>query len=215
VHWFECTAHEDANAHETLFFGLLLICCASSVASLEEWARKVLHERPAAEAARAAWKAPTEGWGKVGKLSKLFAPLDEAYLRTSWSEYELDTIGAAMRLWDGAGRHDKLWHTQLRTHLSLGRDMKLRAARRDKKTEGPLRWRSWTIVNVAEIVLRHGVALRKALKMDGMEPAEVPTYVPRAPKPAPLLWCLARAKRSELPQPVVASGHHTGRESDL
>jgi hypothetical protein len=179
VHWFD-TAHEDANDSEMLFFALLLISCAASVASLEEWARKVLREKPAAESARAAWKAPTEGWGKVGKLSKLFAPLDDAYMNTSWTDYELDTIGAAMRLWDGAGRHDKLTHTQLRTHLSLGRDLKLRAARRDKKMGGPLRWRSWTIVNVAELVLRHGVALRKALKLDGMEPADVPTYVPRA-----------------------------------
>ena len=181
VHWFD-TNDQDANAHEVLFFALLIVSCAASVASLNEWAKKVLLEKSAAETGGAAWKAPTEGWGKIGKLSKLFAPLDDAYLNTSWSDYDLDTIGAAMRFWDGAGRHDKITHVQLRTHLSLGRDKKLRAARRDKKTEGALRWRSWTIVRVAELVYgRSGVALRKALKMDGMEPADVPTYAPRLP----------------------------------
>ena len=38
-------------------------------------------------------------------------------LRLSLSDEELETIGAAMRLWDGEGGHDDLHHGHLRYHI--------------------------------------------------------------------------------------------------
>ena len=49
-----------------------------------------------------------------------------------------------------------------------------------KKNDGPPRWRSWSIVRIAAIVLKHGSALRKALRLDGMAPEHVPTVRERA-----------------------------------
>ena len=46
--------------------------------------------------------------------------------------------------------------------------------RPDKKTKGPPRWRTWSIVLVAETVRKHGVTLRKLLGLD-MSMEAVPT----------------------------------------
>ena len=44
-----------------------------------------------------------------------------------------------------------------------------------KPNDGPPRWRTWAIVDIAAFILKHGTAMRKALKLDGMAPDEVPT----------------------------------------
>ena len=131
MHWFE-TGEVDPNDYEMLFFALLVIFSVESVAALDEWAKQVLLEKTNAEEQRAAWKAPVDGWGKTGRASKLCDRMHDAYVNTSWSDEQLDTIGAAMRLWNGVGGHDKLWATQLWAHLSDGRAGKLRGASRPK-----------------------------------------------------------------------------------
>ena len=66
-------------------------------------ANKVLLEKTNAEEQRTAWKAPVDGWGKTGRASKLSDRMHDAYVTASWSDEQLDTIGAAMRLWNGVG----------------------------------------------------------------------------------------------------------------
>ena len=57
VSWFE-SGEAEANAHEMLFFALLLISHAETFAALDEWAKKVLQEKTRAEEATVQWKAP-------------------------------------------------------------------------------------------------------------------------------------------------------------
>ena len=54
VHWFE-SGQRDANTSEILFFALIVVATSSSASDLELWAKRVLHERAAAEELRAAW----------------------------------------------------------------------------------------------------------------------------------------------------------------
>ena len=67
----------------------------------------------------------------------------------------LPAIAAAMRLWDGVGRHDDL-DGRLINYFKRKRC----APGKSKKRDGPQRWRSWSIVYVAELIHKQGVALR-------------------------------------------------------
>ena len=90
----------------------------------------------------------------------------------------LTTIAAAMQYWDGAGRFEGLKGDDLSNYFK--RSLKGTSKSKKKPNEGPPRWRSYSIVKVADLVLKHGVALRKALRLDDMEVDEVPTAYERA-----------------------------------
>ena len=158
----------DANECEILFFALLLAhSCKGGVAELRKWAKDVIeHESLAATELRAQWKPS-------GNVPNIHGPMTAAYKDHVWTKPELDTIGAAMKRWDGPGGHDSLEAPHLRTHWQ----MKPLGARRDKKTAGPLRWKSWQLVSVAALIggNKSWQQLRSALQLDGMEPAAVPT----------------------------------------
>ena len=147
-----------------LFLALLCVYNATgNVADLKKWASEVVASEKLAAAEL------TCQWQPSGKVNNIFGVIDAAHKR-SWTNDELEHIGAAMRLWDGPGGHDDLHSKHLRKYWTE----KPRGARRIKKTE-VLRRRSWQIVLVAELIKSCWAELRSALRLDGAEPAEVPT----------------------------------------
>ena len=178
--WFD-PKESHANTHELLFFALLLLSDAvGCVSELEAWATKVRKEKAAAESLREHWK-PSEAWPLKkgpGQVSTLFDRMERAYTNVNDSE-RLDNIGSVMQQWDGIGRYDGLKASHLRNHTLRPKGKALVAVRDKPKGHPPPRWRAWTIVGVAEIVLVHGIELRKLLKLHA-NIAEVPTAHERA-----------------------------------
>ena len=164
----------EPNESEMLFFSLLLIMHATSVRSLDEWAKKVVAESSAAEAAGVRWRLDASRWPLQGRAySTLFKPMDEA-VDSIRELSSLETIAATMRSWDGTGGYDgALNGINLRSYVN--RKYRAPSGNPKKNNDGPPRWRSWRIVHVASTILKHGVALRKALRLDGMAPEDVPT----------------------------------------
>ena len=174
-YWYD-TAEAAPNSTEMLFYALLLIVYNEGhVRALNEWATKVKAKKSAAEEQRHDWQ-PKVDWGSFDKVSKLFDPMGAAFKGVRGSD-NLATIAAAMKLWDGEGRTDELDALNLSHYFH--RDIHTVRKTRSKR-DGPPRWRSWSIVHMAEFVLKHGVALRKALRLDDMEVEEVPTAHARA-----------------------------------
>lgn len=164
------------NKSEMLFHAMLLCCNAESVKELDKWAGKVVLERSAAEAQQHRWK-PSEAWPTANRVSLLFKPMELAF--TGVRELErLKVVAAAMRFWDGDGRDDNMLGSHLVNYMH--RKLLGVSGNAKKPNNGPPRWRTWCIVKVAAIILTHGVALRKALRLDGMEVDEVPTAHDRA-----------------------------------
>ena len=88
-----------------------------------------------------------------------------------WDESILAAIATAMRA--------ATWHDGQDDHMDSQRikdyfKSKPLSVGPDKKTKGSPRWRSWSMVLVAETVHNHGVALRKLLSLD-KEMEVVPT----------------------------------------
>ena len=163
----------DANESEMLFLAFLLAAGSESAADLHDYAKDVVATEENALELKQDWKL-SDSWKSIKGTAHIFDRVTMLY-NSSWSGDELDTIGAAMRLWDGAGRHDDLAQVQLYAHIKQYNTGKLLSAAVSKKTAPPRRWRAWPIVKVAQFVKRNGAALRKALGLDGMEPEEVPT----------------------------------------
>ena len=162
--WIEL-GEADGNEKEILFFALLLVKNAvGSVEVTRQWAKEVVvAELSSATELKAQWQPASS------KVKNIFGLMDAAY-NVKWDAAGLDSIGAAMRSWDGPGGHDGLWAAQLRTHWTR----QPKGIRRVKKT-ALLRRKSWQIVQVAELIHRRWGELRRVLKLDGMEPAAVPT----------------------------------------
>ena len=152
-----------------LFFAFLLVLTAKTASDLDFWARRVLSERSEAEQLRAHWQprnAEHGGFDERNRVSKLYEPMKIAYLDTSWGDAELNWIGSAMQLWDGPGQRDELRSSQLRNHLRKDDKHVPRGVGKDSKTKGPPRWRTWSIVRVAELIHKRGADLRRTLKLD-------------------------------------------------
>ena len=79
-----------------------------------------------------------------------------------------------MQLWEGPGQHDNLRSSQLRNHLRKGKQEPSSLAA-DGKSSVP-RWRTWRIIDVAQLVNEHGVAMRRALKLDVSPDAVLPAH---------------------------------------
>ena len=176
VEWYD-PGNSEPNEHEILFFAFLLCMDAGNVADLQAWAKKVASYSIDVELQGVQWLPPVADWPLHNKTSTLFARMESAFHNVR-DAVRLGVIATAMCFWDGEGRHDDLDSS----HLSNYFKRKLRALSRNRKksNEGPKRWRSYSIVYVAELIHRHGVALRKALRLDGMEVDAVPTAHERA-----------------------------------
>ena len=140
--------------------------------------KKVSNERERALELRCAWKPlvdGTNGFGTKNGSSLLFEPLQKAYTGKVWPKPLLHEIGMVMQLWDGPGSFDGRLDGQfLSTYLSRLKKKELKAVKVVSKDTPPVRWRSWTVVYVADLILKHGVALRRLLGLDEM-PEVVPT----------------------------------------
>ena len=106
VHWFK-TIESAPNSTEVLFYAMqLCVHNEGTIHQLEAWARSVTKERKAAIDEGRDWQ-PSPAWGKNNGVSKLFEPMAAAFKGVRGKE-DLGKIAAAMKIWDGDGRHDEL-----------------------------------------------------------------------------------------------------------
>ena len=163
-HWFE-KAEGPPNDAEILFFTLITIRTASSVKELDAWASEVLlEEAPLRALGPESWRPPAGAdWQPRGRSApEIYAPVRDAYKGT-WEHDWLDGIGAAMAAWDGPGRVYGLQNTQLRHHRTKKLPHGPPGPRVDPRRAGPPRWQSSAIVQIASLVKRSGVELRRLL----------------------------------------------------
>jgi hypothetical protein len=167
IHWFD-PKDADANDVEVLMLAVLAVYSAPSAGTIQKWAADINLERMAAYTLKHEWK-PAESWGHTNKVSNLFQPLEHAVKR-KWSGEELAAVGTAMRAATfHRGQHDALDEGRLRHWLSTPP----RGVGASKKRPGLPRWRTWRMVDVGECIKRHGIEIRKLLKLD-VEMEDVP-----------------------------------------
>lgn len=170
--WFE-PGLADPNMTEILFFGFLLAQHSGlSAGDLRRWATQVVADRPRAQELGAAWKPLTEndgenGFAKEGPRSELWEPVKKALVEHSWSKPELGKIADAMSTWNGEGCYGGLNHEHLYQYFNKSKP-KL-GLRPNKKDPAPPRWRTWSIVLVADLVKRHLTEMRRVLNLDAPE----------------------------------------------
>ena len=166
VHWCP-TGYVDLTDPEMLFCAFTIAAKGFDTAKeANQWAGKVWLDRSAAFQLKSEWKPAVggeAGWGEVKKCSTsaLFNPMKRA-LKATWHEHELEAIGIQMQLWRGDGQFDGVRKGQLKEYIKkqpLGVQL-------SKKTEPLPRWRTWSIVRIAEVVLKRGAEMRKLLKLD-------------------------------------------------
>ena len=158
----------DLNEHEVLLCGFLVAGKGfDTKTGMLQWARAVVGEETAANEQRNHWKpqgGASGGWKMVSGVSSLFSPMAAA-VGSTWEEWELQRIGIAIQMWSGPGARDNLRARHLKRWLSE----KPKGWRADKKTalkNAPPRWRTWSIVKVARLLLDHGDELREKLSFD-------------------------------------------------
>ena len=169
IAWFE---HKPGlpNKQEMLFLTGLVTVSGPLVSTLNKWADLALLEETAY--AQPGWVMP-EAWKQVGaKASVIFEPLEYAYNNVRDAD-RLEQIGKMMQAWRGDGRMNELTVDRLRKHFTSG---VLGPPSHPKKPNGgPPRWRTpAAALGVAALYKRHGVELRKLLKIEEQ-------YAPRAP----------------------------------
>ena len=164
-----------ANDTEKLLWALLIWHSGHySASELKLWAKAALQERSQAEALKEAW-VPKLAWDSTNTVSGLFDPVVKAFHQTAWSNPDLDALGRAIQGWEGDGAFDNLTVVQLRDYIKV----KPLSFGKSKKRAGPPRFRSWQLLQAAEIILKKGAAIRHALGGD-VEMEKVPTSHERA-----------------------------------
>lgn len=144
------------------------------VEELGKWATGILdaQEKQYLEQG-AAWTMPAEWRPNRGVECATMKVLTNAY-RAEKTKKSLDAVATAMQAWRGVGRDemfDNLDQGRLREHFKWSKDPKVAKAGIAK---GRLRA---AIVPVVALVKRHGKELRRLLRMDDEERAEVPTVM--------------------------------------
>ena len=149
--------------HEILFWSLLLVRNAERVGELDKWAREVHSEYKAATEQTVSWKPP-EHFGTYKCVSAIYKPMIDA-MGVSWRQSDLAAIGTAMRAatWH-PGQHDELDWQRLRDHVNSKTILGVKPP--SSKRAGPPRWRTWSIVLVAETIRRHRKTLGDLLGLD-------------------------------------------------
>ena len=152
---FYSFAPSAPNEYEVFFYSLLLCMNAPLVKELDEWVGEVLLQRSSALEHKArrlgCLKAPRRTTCRCS--STRWRPRSWASETTTRSP--ASPIAAAMRFWDGPERID-LEASHLKNYFKRG----LRGVSKSnrKPNDGPPRWRTWAIVDVAAFVRKHGVA---------------------------------------------------------
>jgi hypothetical protein len=167
------------NDTEVLFLALLVAACGK-VSDVTAWAALLAPEAPRFTEQGSAWE-PSDStlWkGPGSQVAVALKPLLAIYSGLSIGKELLATVAKALQGWEhGGGARDDLGVVQLRNYLdNPPEDFKPRGW---KKKGGPPRWQGGMAAQVAELVKRHGPALRKALKLD-VPLEELPTLVGQA-----------------------------------
>ena len=174
VSWF-FRGPGHADDHEVLFYAFLIARTPILAKDQHEWANEVVRfEMKRAEDLKEHWR-PTERWGKKNGVSKIFDVIESAFRCTAWPADVLDEIGAQMSLWHGPGRFDNLKKCQLADYLKTNPPG---VSANPKKPNGTPRWRTWRVVHVAELLLKHGPKLRRPLELEAA--ALMPSYIREA-----------------------------------
>jgi hypothetical protein len=107
------------------------------------------------------WKPDNTRWPLVkGNISSIYSPLDIAFKHRSWPREELDRTALAMQAWKGQGHYDGLTGELLHNYISRTPS----AARTSKKTAPPVRYRTWAVVRITDLLYKHGRAFRNLRK---------------------------------------------------
>ena len=163
----------DPNMQEILFMSLLLCVSSENVSSLDIWVQKALAEEHDATDRTMLWQPSKERWPLQRNISSIYTPLVHAFEEYSWPRDVLDAVGLAMQAWRGDGQVDGLSGQALATYISRPP----LAPGLTKKKPGAKRYKTWAVVRVARFLRRHGVALRKLLKLDAESDEAKPAYV--------------------------------------
>ena len=156
------SGEEEPDDSFVLFECLLLAASPLSLSELKEWARHVLADRERAEELGTAWRPLSieqGGWATTNGVSVLFSPLAYVFREMLWTDELLGRIGEAMQMWNGLGQFDDLDAGALkRARYALG-------ARINPKKKGSTpRWRTHSVMKVAEVVRKHIAELRGMLR---------------------------------------------------
>ena len=154
ISWFD-RSPGPANSTEQLFFALLVLNSSTQVKDLDAWAEEVLKHEKAYVQEGSAWKIPAEWKPKGSQHAPVMKLLLDAH-SFSGENFTLDHIGMVMQVWRGPGSQ-LLAYTQLRQHFKWSHDSKVK-----KAGTATARVRD-SIIGVASLVKRSGVALRKLL----------------------------------------------------
>jgi hypothetical protein len=122
---------------------MLVANLGTSVTELNEWATKLVPERLAATELKEMWQ-PSSAWPASSRGSTAFEYIHLA-MNSSYTDEELDQIGAAIEAWPHCGQADGLRHGQLRYFLRKDKKEALKGVWRLKNPKAPLRWRTWQV----------------------------------------------------------------------
>ena len=167
------SGEEEPDDSFVLFECFLLAAGPLSLSELKEWARHVLADRERAEQLGTAWRPLSieqGGWATTNGVSVLFSPLAYVFREMLWTDELLGRIGEAMQMWNGQGQFDDLDAGALkRARYALG------ARINPKKKGNTPRWRTHSVMKVAEVVRKHITELRGMLR-DGPSEEVLPSY---------------------------------------
>lgn len=152
----------DAGNREVMLWSLMLcITHDGRVKDLNKWASAAVMEYEAATTQMNSWKPSDEIWPKNRKwqVSEIFVPLVIAHKDFAWPVETVDSIALAMQAWRGDGQVDNMTGITLRNYIST-------PPRGIRKRDPPPRYRTWSVVRVARLLLDHGPELRRLLKLD-------------------------------------------------
>ena len=177
VKWFD-RGEADLGKTETLLEAFMLVMKGfDSAKAGHDWAGKVRQDAAGAVELKSQWKPLEATWGPPKKgTSPLFEPMQRAF-GAKWHHAELDSIGIAMQYWRGAGQHDSLRESQFRDYIKA-QPIGVRKSQKVSVRDAPPRWRTWSIVHIADLVWRFGKEMRALVKLDE-EPDFVLTSVER------------------------------------
>ena len=142
------------NDAEKLCYAFLVANIDWDVASLSQWATKVLSAQPVGCKLAQECIIPDDPWWRRARAkgAAAYEPLRAAIKGTRWEDVELDRIGAAMQRWQGVGRCDGLGCSELR-----------RQVRKDPEVKGPKSAKGHSQLRIEHAVFDVAIRIRDSL----------------------------------------------------
>ena len=168
IHWFE-RGEADLNNVEKLLCCFLVVSKGfDKVSEMKAWAQRARRDLPRAEEIKSQWKPPESGelgWGVTGKISNIFLPLKRVFDEVQWESAELDAIGIAIQSWNGDEQFDHLRASHLRDYVKT-QPIGIRKSKKESVKQAAPRWRTWSVVTIADLIHRRGDDMRRLLQLD-------------------------------------------------